>query len=473
MTLHVDVVVLGAGSAGLSAAGEIRKQTDSFVLINAGPYGTTCARVACMPTKTLIEAANGCHARHFFAKFAMQESESIKIDRRAVMHHVRAMRDGFAGGMKKSTEKFGDKNIQGHGRFLDATTIKVNDTLIKTRKTIIATGSRPILPTVWQQFGNRIITTEDLFELHDLPPTMAVIGLGPAGLELAQAFARLDMKVIGVSHSEKIGGLSDPEVNKSAVASIGKEMEIFLGSQAELTEERDLIKVVCNGCSALVDKVLVTMGRRPNIDDLGLENIGIELNEHGLPPFDPQTMQIADLPIFIAGDTNSDKPLLHEAIDEGHIAGYNALQETMACFKRRVPLAITFTDPNIVRVGARYDTLQGLSDIVVGTADFSKQSRARMSDHNKGALRIYADKKGCLLLGAEMAVPGGEHFGHLLALAIQQKMTIYETLKLPFYHPVLEEGLRTALFDAAKQTDLRLSATELMLCRSMPDMSLC
>jgi len=473
MTLHVDVVVLGAGSAGLSAVGEVKKVTDNFVLVNAGHYGTLCARVACMPTKTLIEAANACHTRRLLASLGMTKAADLQVDRAAIMKHVRAMRDGFAGGMTKSTEKFGDKNIVGHGRFLDPTTIVVDGTVIKTRKTIISTGSYPVVPAPWKQLGERVITTDELFELTDLPSSMAVIGLGPAGLELAQAFARLDIRVTGVELSETIGGLRDPAINRSMVAVLKQEMDLHQGSRAELSDAGDKIEVSFVGGKVLVDKVLVSMGRRPNIENLGLEKLGVELDEHGLPPFDRQTMQIGDLPVFIAGDANNDLPLLHEAIDEGHIAGYNAVHEPVSCFKRRVPLAITFTEPNIVRVGQGLEELQGSHDIVIGEADFNSQSRAGMSNRNRGLLRVYADKKSCLLMGAEMAAPGGEHFGHLLALAIQQEMTIYDMLKLSFYHPVLEEGLRTALFAAAKQTGLQLSSTELLLCKSMPDRSVC
>jgi dihydrolipoamide dehydrogenase len=178
-------------------------------------------------------------------------------------------------------------------------------------------------------------------------------------------------------------------------------------------------------------------------------------------------MQIEDAPIFIAGDANGDRPILHEAVDEGHIAGFNAAHGESRCFKRRVPLTITFTEPGIAAVGKTRGELRD-EDIVTGTYDFSKQSRARMSDANKGLLQIYVEKKTGCVLGAEMAAPAGEHLAHFLALAINRQMTVFDLLTIPFYHPAVEEGLRTAIRDAGEKTSTSPREADLLLCRSAP-----
>jgi dihydrolipoamide dehydrogenase len=183
-------------------------------------------------------------------------------------------------------------------------------------------------------------------------------------------------------------------------------------------------------------------------------------------------MQIADLPIFIAGDANGEAAILHEAVDEGHIAGFNAARDKAHCFRRRVPMAITFTDPNIAAVGRTYRKLEG-EDFVIGRYDFSTQSRARMSGANKGLLQIYVGKKEGAVLGAEMAAPAGEHLAHLLAMAIDRKMTVFDLLTLPFYHPTIEEGLRTATREASKKLSCSPKETDLLLCRSTPEDFLC
>jgi dihydrolipoamide dehydrogenase len=180
----------------------------------------------------------------------------------------------------------------------------------------------------------------------------------------------------------------------------------------------------------------------------------VPLDAHGLPPIEPCTLQVGHLPVFIAGDADRDRPLLHEAADEGHIAGINAVLaaqgEPPRRFRRRTPLSIVFSQPNAAAVGLRHAQLEGQPHLV-GEVDFARQGRARVAQHNYGLLRLYAQAGTGRLLGAEMCAPAGEHLAHLLALAIDRELTVHELLRMPIYHPVLEEGLRTALRDAARQ----------------------
>ena len=448
MTKSYDVAIIGAGSAGLTALREVRKQTDNFVLINDGFYGTTCARVGCMPSKALIEVANAFHRRKVFDAFGVSGAEELTVDIPAVLRRVRRLRDGFVAGMLKLTDELKDSCIDGRARFLDAQMLAVGERRVHAKKIIIATGSRPVVPKEWAQFGTGILTSDDLFELETLPSHMAVIGMGAIGSEIAQALSRLGVTITGFGHNEHIAGLSDTAVNSQAVALMRAEFTLYLGETAKPVIEGKRIRVHAGDKSVVVDKIIVALGRRPNVDQMGLENLGIELDEHGVPPFNTRTMQIADLPVYIAGDASRHLPFLHEALDEGYIAAYNALRNEPACFERRVPLEIVFTEPSIAVVGQSSVEL-GENETVIGEIDFSKQARALMGEVNHGLLRVYVEKSSGRLLGAEMCAPQGEHLAHLLALAIQRKLTVRELLYMPFYHPVLEEGLRTALRDAA------------------------
>jgi dihydrolipoamide dehydrogenase len=448
MTKSYDVAIIGAGSAGLTALREVRKQTDNFVLINDGFYGTTCARVGCMPSKALIEVANAFHRRKVFDAFGVSGAEELTVDIPAVLRRVRRLRDGFVAGMLKLTDELKDSCIDGRARFLDAQMLAVGERRVHAKKIIIATGSRPVVPKEWAQFGTGILTSDDLFELETLPSHMAVIGMGAIGSEIAQALSRLGVTITGFGHNEHIAGLSDTAVNSQAVALMRAEFTLYLGETAKPVIEGKRIRVHAGDKSVVVDKMIVALGRRPNVDQMGLENLGIELDEHGVPPFNTRTMQIADLPVYIAGDASRHLPFLHEALDEGYIAAYNALRNEPACFERRVPLEIVFTEPSIAVVGQSSVEL-GENETVIGEIDFSKQARALMGEVNHGLLRVYVERSSGRLLGAEMCAPQGEHLAHLLALAIQRKLTVRELLYMPFYHPVLEEGLRTALRDAA------------------------
>ena len=163
--------------------------------------------------------------------------------------------------------------------------------------------------------------------------------------------------------------------------------------------------------------------------------------------FSSETMQIGQSHVFIAGDVNNDRPLLHEAADEGRIAGNNAGHyPNIEPGFRSSPLAVVFSDPQIAMVGSTFKDLAG-QNIVVGEVSFENQGRSRVMLKNQGILRVYADAVTGCFLGAEMFGPRAEHLAHLLAWAHQSGLSIEAMLQMPFYHPVIEEGLRTALRD--------------------------
>jgi dihydrolipoamide dehydrogenase len=307
-----------------------------------------------------------------------------------------------------------------------------------------------VVPAPWRALGGRLLTSDTLFEQETLPARMAVIGLGAIGVEIAQALSRLGVEVAGFDGAQTVAGLGDPAVSSVAIDLLRQEFPLHLGANAELDAAGDGVRVRAGDVEVTVDRVVAALGRRPNVDDIGLETLGVELDKRGQPPVDPGTQQIGDLPVFLAGDANGHAPLLHEAADEGHIAGHNATRDTPACFARRTPLAIVFSDPNIASVGRRFQALDDGS-YFAGEVRFDNQGRARAAQHNRGILRVYAGRDDGRLLGAELCAPAGEHLAHLLALAVQQSLTVRELLRLPFYHPVLEEGLRTALRDLASQ----------------------
>jgi dihydrolipoamide dehydrogenase len=194
--------------------------------------------------------------------------------------------------------------------------------------------------------------------------------------------------------------------------------------------------------------------------------LGVALDEHGMPDVDPTTLQVGDLPVFLAGDANGELQLLHEAADDGHIAGRNSLAEQPVRYRRRTPLAIVFSEPGLARVGRGFAELES-DEAAVGGVDFSRQGRVRMAERAEGMARIYADKATGKLLGAEMCAPAAEHMAHLLALAIERELTVHDMLAMPFYHPVLEEGLRTALRDVARQLTALEDVSDLAHCPEM------
>ncbi|WP_426689809.1 dihydrolipoyl dehydrogenase [Rhodanobacter ginsengiterrae] len=464
---EVEVAIIGAGTAGMSAYREVRKFTDSVVLIEGGPFGTTCARVGCMPSKLLIAAAEARHRLATLPAFGMA-SDGGRVDGRAVMKRVRDERDRFVGFVLEAVAGFDPHNVlRAHAQFEDPHTLKLSAGAdgsvpeveqLRAGRIVIATGSRPRIPEALRAAGDRLIISDDVFDWQDLPGSVAVFGVGVIGLELGQALHRLGVRVHLFGRDGRLAGISDPEVRAEATRLIAAELPLSPDVH-DVRVERDgdgvVVHFTAPGCapaSERFDYLLVATGRRPNVDQLALERSGLVLDARGVPLFDPQTTRAGGSHIFIAGDAEAERLLLHEAADEGHLAGQQAARYP-AVYKhlRRTPLGIVFSDPQIAFAGQQYAQLVSAgTDFAVGEVSFEDQGRSRVMLVNHGLLRVYGARASGLLLGAEMIGPQNEHLAHLLAWAIQARMTVADVLQMPFYHPTIEEGLRTALRELLK-----------------------
>lgn len=460
----VDVAIIGAGTAGMVAFSAARKHTGNLVLIEGEHYGTTCARVGCMPSKLLIAAAESAHNLHRAPMFGVEGGE-VRIDGAAVMARVRRERDHFVGGVLESIERIPEElRLRGHARFVHPRQLQVGDGLqVEAERIVIATGSRPHVPGFLKEAKDRLLVNDDLFELEELPGSVAVFGPGVIGLELGQALSRLGVRVRMFGVGGSLGSIRDEAIRDYALKTFKAEFP--------LDPAADVRKVQRNGEGVVVsfvdgqrgevtetfDYVLAATGRRPNVDGLDIQNADIELDDRGSPLFDRFTMRCGDSPIFIAGDANTDRPLLHEAADEGRLAGDNAGRfPDVRAGSRRTPLAVVFTDPQIASVGL---TIQQVDEqcrgcFAVGKVSFENQGRSRVIGKNRGLLHVYGEHGSGLFLGAEMFGPAAEHVAHLLAWAVQRRLTVSELLEMPFYHPVIEEGVRTALKDLNHQLSI-------------------
>lgn len=453
--LNVDVAVIGSGTAGLSAYRSAGEQGCRAVIIEGGEYGTTCARVGCMPSKLFIAASDAAHSVRTAAGFGIRLDCDPVIDGKKVMSRVRSERDRFVGFVLESVDGFDEADkVRGYARFIDKNTLKVGDhTVINAKAVVIATGSSPVIPDELSGLGEKVITSERLFYWKDLPGAVAVFGAGIIGLELGQALHRLGVRTTVFGRDGAVGPLSDSEILGYSKAVFKDELEFYPDADVRqiTTTDRGISVTYRDDENNLVtgeyDYVLAAAGRSPNVGDLGLENTGIELDDRDVPVFDRYTMRCGESNIFIAGDANSELPLLHEASDEGKIAGTNAaIYPDIRSAMRRAHLSIVFTDPQMAISGARCSDLKdGL--FVTGQVSFEDQGRSRVILKNRGILRVYAEYGSGRFLGAEMFAPSAEHIGHLLSWAIQKNMTVPQMLEMPFYHPVIEEGLRTALRD--------------------------
>ena len=454
-THTIDVAILGAGTAGLVARRAAKNAGKSVLVIDPGPFGTTCARVGCMPSKLLIAAAEAAHHAHGAHRFGVHP-ENVRIDGTQVLERVQRERDRFVGFVLKVIEeaKQAQELMIGWGKLVEPGHLVVDDhTNVHFKSLVIATGGRSFTAPPFRDLENSLLTNETIFEIKDLPKSLLVVGLGVIGLELGQAFHRLGVRTTLVGVGGALGPIRDPEILASAKKILSRELDLHPTYELEkIVQEQggvrlDFVDSTGNQRSETYEKVLMAAGRQTNLNQLGLERIGVEPLERGRYPIDPDTLQLAGLPIFVAGDVNNLHPLLHEAADDGRIAGSNAAQyPDIRAATRRTPLAIVFSDPQIAIVGKGYGALREC-EAVVGEVDYGDQGRARVHEMHAGKVRLYAEKHSGQLLGGELFGPRVEHLAHLVALAIHQGLTVDQLLEMPFYHPVIEEGLRTALRD--------------------------
>jgi dihydrolipoamide dehydrogenase len=461
--LKVDVAIIGAGTAGMTAYYAALAHTQSVIVIESGSYGTTCARVGCMPSKLLIAAAEAAHAVEQSTLFGV-EASGFSINGQAVMERVRAERDRFVGFVLESVASWPEAHrLRGPARFVAPHILHAgNNVEVNAERIVIATGSTPLIPQGWQNtLGSRLIVNDDVFDWHDLPGSVAVVGAGVIGLELSLALARLGVRVRLFGRHGKVGPLTDP-------ALVHKARDIVAGvlpfspntDHLEVSRERDEVVVHFKEQDVVhserFDYLLVTIGRKPMLADLDIERAGLVPGRHGVPAFDRHTGQVGASHIFIAGDATADLPVLHEAADAGRIAGDNAGRfPDIKIRPRRAPLMIVFSEPQIAIAGESHAGLIARqADFAAGEASFDNQGRSRIMGRNKGMIRVYGERQSGRFLGAEMIGPAAEHIGHLLAWAVQHGLTVQQMLDSPFYHPVVEEGVRTALRQLARNLNL-------------------
>jgi dihydrolipoamide dehydrogenase len=454
--VRTDVAIIGAGTAGLYAVREVRRARKSFVLIDQGPLGTTCARVGCMPSKSALHAATLWSGRRTMGEFGIQGGAALKLDRTAAWQAVRSQRDRFAGKTASATREIaGQDLVEGRARFVEPSVLEVRTgaderRIVRAGAVVIATGSRPILLDWLEPVAAHVVTTDQLFELDTLPASAGVLGLGAIGLEMGLALARLGVRVVGAELAEAPAGITDPALAERAVPRLAQEMTLWLGEAARVSLRGERVVLTSGAHDTEVELLLAALGRRPNTAALGLAEAGLPVDEHGTPLFNPATLQVGELPIFIAGDGSGYRPLMHEAADEGAIAGYNAAREHTTRFRRRVPLSIAFSDPDIAFVGERWDHLDADATLV-GTASGEANGRSVILGASESLLRVYADAGTGQLRGAALMASGGEHLAHLLAWAIQRGETVRSLLQMPFYHPTVEELVQSALLDIARR----------------------
>ncbi len=445
-SIRADVAIIGAGTAGIVAERKARNAGARTVLIDPAFAGTTCATVGCMPSKLLIAAGKAAHAVRRSDIFGTY-CDDLHVDPHAVMRRLRKQRNRFVDATKENLERLPDDIcIKASARFVSATHLELDNGLdVVASAVVIATGASPRVPASFADLEELLLTNETVFDLESLRKISRVIGAGPLGLELAQALARLGVETALFDKDDRIAGIADEEINRDLRSILQEELPIYLGVDVTAKRSGNGVAVnVSGGDRYVFDRLLLATGRQPNVEQLNLAAAGLEIDNGGVPAFDEQTMQCSDAPVFIAGDANRDRPVLHEAAAEGAIAGSNAATyPSIKPSRRKLAMSIVFTDPNIAVIGEQPGNHGQRT--VSGTVRFRNQGRALVEARQAGISKLHADATDGRLVGAILAGPDVEHLAHTVAWMIQGGAAAQDLLEMPFYHPTFEEGLKDAL----------------------------
>ena len=458
--ISCDCLIIGAGSAGISAYQAAKEQGVHCILVESGPLGTTAQRSGDVPSCLLFAAGKVAHSTVNAEKFGLKVLSEFKFDNSNVLNALRAVRAQSTTEVLSFLYKIpDDERIIGKASFINDHQVHVGESLIiEFKSAVIATGSSPVIPYEIGKLGG-ILTTNDLFEIDNFKKRIAVFGTSAVGIYLGQALAYLGLDVTAFCDNT-FWCLTDETVISKAHDSLRNNFKLSVNSRITAIEKYDdkygiyYLNEADYENFIIVDEIIAAGNRYPKIEGLKLRDIGININPQGYIDVDEKTLQTSIPHIFAAGDVIRPDMSTNLAKKTGTVAGKNAAMMPDKCqLEDDVRLNILYTDPAVAIVGMSLNEMKeraGLGfQFVVGESHTDK-GRYRCERSASGIIRIYCDLNNHCVLGAEMCAVGCEHIAHFLALAIKKKMTADELSEFTFYHLSYEEALKEAAKSALK-----------------------
>lgn len=445
-----DLVVIGAGSAGFSAAITAADQGAQVALIGHGTIGGTCVNIGCVPSKTLIRAAETLHNARAAARFAGITAEAELTDWRGTIRQ----KDALVSELRQA--KYADllpayngiAYREGAARLVEGG-VEVDGARIPAGKIIIATGARPAIPAIPGIETVPYLTSTAALDLEELPRSLLVIGGGYIGAELAQMFARAGVKVTLVFRSRLLPE-AEPEIGATLTGYFEDEGIAVISGIAyraiRKTEDGISLDVSRDGQNTTInaDQVLITTGRTPNIEGLGLAERGIALSPRGGIVVDDR-MRTTRAGIYAAGDVTGRDQFVYMAAYGAKLAAKNALNGDSLRYENSAAPAIVFTDPQVASVGLTEADARAAGHAVrVSTIGLDKVPRALAARDTRGLIKLVANAGSGQLLGAHILAPEGADSIQTAALAIRQGLTINDLADTIFPYLTTVEGLKLA-----------------------------
>jgi pyruvate/2-oxoglutarate dehydrogenase complex dihydrolipoamide dehydrogenase (E3) component len=440
-----DLIVVGSGGAGSTAATTAASMGKRIALIERDKLGGTCLNYGCDPTKTLLHTAHMLYQARHASALGLRIPQA-EADWATVQAHVRQVQEIIRGGTpeqaRASIAAHGIDLFMGEAMFRSPHEIRVNGETLRGERFVIATGTVPFIPDIEGLSAAGYITHVEAVSLPALPKRLVVIGGGPIGLEFAQMFSRFGVQVVVLERGKQPLPGEDHELAMALCSQLTAEgIRLAFGSEmrcGEITARGKHIHVhgeAGKDEDLVADQLLVAVGRRPALDVLNLAAAGVHYTEAGITT--DATLRTNVPHIWAAGDITSNYQFTQVASDQGALVAYNVFALAPQAFDDRVIPWVTFTDPELARVGWSEADLQAAKIAYrVGRADFNKLDRAIANNQTFGSVKLLADEDGKILGGHILGANAGEliapvvyamHFG-LTVKMIGEAMLPYPTM---------------------------------------------
>ena len=451
-TDEYDLIVIGAGGAGSTAAGNAAEMGKHVALIERDKLGGTCLNYGCDPTKTLLHTASVFYHASHASGLGLRISQA-KVDWEAVQAHVRQVQETIRGGtLEQASAGIAAQGIDlfmGEAMFTSPHEIRVNGVTLRSKRFVIATGTVAMIPEIDGLSKAGYITNVEAVSLPELPKRLVVIGGGPIGLEFAQMFSRLGAQVTVLERGEQPLPREDPELAMLLCSQLTAEgIRLEFGAEMRCGDIDEHGKHIhLHGKDGkkedlTADQLLIAIGRKPALDKLNLEAAGVQYTEDGVTT--DATLRTNVPHIWAAGDITSKYQFTHVASDQGKLVAHNVFARKPKEFDDRVIPWVTFTDPELARVGMlEADLKEAKIEYRVGRAYFNKLDRAIANNQTFGSVKLLADMDGNILGGHILSANAGELIAPII-YAMQFGLTAKKMAGAMLPYPTMTEAVRWA-----------------------------
>ncbi|WP_019537892.1 dihydrolipoyl dehydrogenase [Proteiniphilum acetatigenes] len=446
---NYSVVVIGGGPAGYVAAIKAAQLGARVAIVEKGEFGGTCLNVGCIPTKAYLKNAEIIeHIREASTRGILIDSSQIKVDMEKVQEFKNGVVKKLTSGVVALLKSNGVDIYQGIGKINKNKDVVVNDSqIIKADKIILAGGSKASKINIPGIESDKVLTSDDLLAIKEVPETLAVIGGGVIGTEMGQSFAGLGSKVIIIEMMDRIVPPLDHEVSAELTRIIKKKgMTVITSARiTEIVDKGDKLEIKIDGKeSVIADKALISIGRVPDLEGMGEVKFETERGKIKVDKY----METSVKGIYAPGDVNGIKMLAHVAFRMGEVAAENAVKGNHRSIKLLSAPSVVYTSPEVAMVGlteeearAKYD------DIRIGRFSFAANGRALASSEAHGFVKVIADNRYGEVLGVHIIGPSAAEIITQASLIMEMEITVDEVIKTIYGHPTYSEALFEAFAD--------------------------